>query len=78
MSRDYTKVGPEGKKAPPGCYWRGPVLWAKIKVAKRQHRLTLRTDDPKVAATRRKFHKDALIRQRYYPAESAPSAEALT
>jgi integrase/recombinase XerD len=74
---DYTKLGPKGKKAPAGCAWRGNVLWAKFKVDNKVYRLTLRTDDPKVAAKRRKLHKDRLIQQRYYP-ETATSAGALT
>jgi hypothetical protein len=40
-------------KAPPGCYWRGPVLWGEVQVRGRRVRWSLATDEPKVAALRR-------------------------
>lgn len=43
---------PASRKHPPGTYWRGKTLWAKIKVAGRQYRETLGTDDPRLAAER--------------------------
>jgi hypothetical protein len=44
-----------------GCYWRGDVLWACAKVRGKRTRWSLETDDPKVAAQRRKKGKERLI-----------------
>jgi integrase/recombinase XerD len=48
-------------KAPPGCYWRGNILWACVKVRGQRIRWSLQTDDPKLAAERRKAGKDRAI-----------------
>lgn len=41
---------PPPRPHPPGTYWRGGVLWAKIKVAGHRYRRSLDTDDPRVAS----------------------------
>jgi integrase/recombinase XerD len=48
-------------KAPAGCFWRGATLWGRIKVRGRTSRWSLQTNDPKVAAERRKAGKDRAI-----------------
>jgi integrase/recombinase XerD len=45
---------PEKRKAPKGCYWRGGILWGRVTVQGREVRFSLRTDDAKVAESRRK------------------------
>lgn len=44
--------------APPGCYWRGDVLWARIEIDRRRICRSLRTCDPKVAVARREQLKE--------------------
>jgi integrase/recombinase XerD len=70
-------VGPSGKKAPPGCYWWGGVLYAGIKIGGKRHCLSLKTDDPKVAAVRRKAVRAKLIEQEFH-ATYSPVSAALT
>lgn len=54
------------RRPPPGCYWRGGVLWASVKIAGRKIRWSLRTGDAAIAAQRRKARADKLIgRARY-------------
>lgn len=48
-------------KAPPGCYWRGATLWARVKVRGQRSRWSLQTDDPKIATERRKAGKDRAV-----------------
>lgn len=54
------------RRAPTGCYWRGDTLWGRATVAGREHRWSLRTDDPKVAATRRESEKKRLVAQTHF------------
>jgi integrase/recombinase XerD len=49
------------RKAPPGCFWRGPVLWAKIKHEGREQRISLRTDDPRLARQRYAAEKTRIV-----------------
>src|SRR5262245_2042376 len=46
----------KNKKAPPGCYWRGDVLYGQVKVGGRKHQWCLHTSDP-VAAIRLREEK---------------------
>lgn len=46
------------RKAPTGCFWRGDVLYGRIQVGGQDVKWSLRTDDPKVAAARRKAERD--------------------
>ena len=44
---------PKRRKAPPGTYWRGEVLWGRIRLTgKPAYQWSLGTDDPKIAARR--------------------------
>lgn len=52
---------PAPRRHPPGTYWRGQTLWAKVKVAGTLHRRTLDTDDPKTAAERREAYRKELV-----------------
>jgi integrase/recombinase XerD len=52
---------PTKRKAPHGCYWRGKVLWAEVKVRGQRLRWSLETDDPRIAATRREAGKARAI-----------------
>ena len=51
------------KQAPKHCYWRGDVLWARIKVGGTEHRETLRTSDPREAARRVREIRERLRRE---------------
>ncbi len=42
------------KTAPRFCYWRGDILWARLKVGGREHRETLRTSDAREGSRRAK------------------------
>jgi hypothetical protein len=55
-------------KAPPGCYWRGGVLWGRQRLLGKLRRWSLATDNPAIAADRRRaatlaFDADALKRK---------------
>lgn len=52
---------PAPRRHPPGTYWRGNTLWAKIKVNGQQYRQTLGTDDPRIAAQRAAKLKETLV-----------------
>jgi integrase/recombinase XerD len=52
-------------KAPAGCYWRGNQLWGRAKVNGQEYRWSLQTDNPKVAAERRKAGKDRVIADKF-------------
>ena len=49
------------RKAPPGCYWRGKVLWGEIQVKGQRLRWSLGTDDPTIAKTRRQAGKESAL-----------------
>lgn len=58
--------GKRGPKAPTGCFWREGVLYGRIQTGGGDIKWSLRTDDPKVAATRRAAErKRAVAIQRY-------------
>jgi integrase/recombinase XerD len=48
-------------KAPPGCYWRGDTIWGRTRIKGRLVGWSLHTDNPKLAAERRKAGKDRVI-----------------
>lgn len=56
---------PAKRQAPAGCYWRGDTLWGRAKVNGRDIRWSLQTDNPKVAAERRKAGKDRVIADKH-------------
>jgi integrase/recombinase XerD len=47
-------------KLPPGCYWRGKTIWGRIKLAGREYRRSLLTDDPREARRRIKGWRQKL------------------
>lgn len=54
------------RSAPPGCYWRGSVLWARAGVAGREYRWSLRTGNVGIAARRREAGLAKLIAESHY------------
>ena len=64
-------------KAPPGCYWRGPALWGRIKLNGRDIRWPLHTDNPEIARARRKAGKDRVIADAYHGDSPRTFIEAL-
>lgn len=52
---------PSRRRAPPGCYWEGKVLWGRAMVAAHRYRWSLHTDDPKTARERREAGRQRLI-----------------
>jgi integrase/recombinase XerD len=53
-------------KAPSGCFWRGSTLHGRARIKGRLVTWSLRTDDPKLAAERRKAGKDRVIAEARY------------
>lgn len=53
-------------KAPPGTYWRGPVLWGRVMVRGHEHRFSLQTADPAEAIVRRNDEKRRLVDSAYF------------
>src|SRR5215469_10033139 len=49
------------RKAPPGTFWRGNTLYGRTRIAGRLLTWSLETDNPKLAAERRKAGKDRVI-----------------
>lgn len=49
------------RKAPPGCYWRGEILWAEVWVKGQRIRQSLGTDDPTIAKARRQAIKERAL-----------------
>lgn len=64
------------RKAPKGCFWRGDVLWGRISVAGRETKWSLRTDDVRVAARRRKERRDREVARRVFGDDRRTYAEA--
>jgi integrase/recombinase XerD len=48
-------------KAPAGCYWRGNTLWGRTRIKGRLVGWSLHTDNPQLAAERRKAGKDRVV-----------------
>lgn len=65
-------------KAPPGTYWRGPVLWGRVEVRGREHRFSLQTADPSEAVIRREDEKRRLIDSAYFGKAGLTDAHAQT
>lgn len=55
-----------GRRAPPGAYWRGEVLWGRITVAGVEHRWSLRTSDAKLALSRIEAERQRLQAEAFY------------
>lgn len=54
------------RKAPQNTFWRGKILWARVKVKGHDQKWSLRTDDPEVASARVKEERKRLIAAAYY------------
>ncbi len=65
------------RKAPTGCFWRGAVLWGRIQAGGEDIKWSLRTDDPKTAASRRKAERDRVIAAQRYGDQRRTFAEAM-
>jgi integrase/recombinase XerD len=64
-------------KAPPGTYWREGVLWGRIQTGGQDYRWTLRTDDPKVAADRRRKERARVVGAQRFGEYRRTFAEAM-
>jgi integrase/recombinase XerD len=56
----------ERRKAPKGCYWRGPVLWGRIQVAGKEYKWSLRTGDAETAKRRLKAERARLLGEAHF------------
>jgi dienelactone hydrolase len=66
------------RKAPKGCYWRDGVLYGRIQVTGGPDiRWSLRTDDPKIAASRRKAERDRVVAAQHYGDQRRTFAAAM-
>lgn len=57
---------PKQRKAPKNTFWRGGVLWGRVKVKGRDSKWSLRTSDPVIAAERVKAERKRQIAAAYY------------
>lgn len=64
-------------KAPKGCFWRGDVLYGRVQVGGQDLKWSLRTDDPKIAAARRRTERDRQVALFRYGDARRTFAEAL-
>jgi integrase/recombinase XerD len=53
------------RKAPKGCFWRDGILYGRIQTGGKDIKWSLRTDDPKVAASRRQELQFVMLQTRY-------------
>jgi integrase/recombinase XerD len=65
------------KAAPPGCFWRGDILWGRIQVRGRDIKWSLRTNDPAAARRRRKEYQEQAVARAYYGEQRRTFAEVL-
>lgn len=54
------------RKAPKGCFWRGGTLYGRIQTKGGDIKWSLRTDDPAVAASRRKAERARAVAAAHY------------
>jgi integrase/recombinase XerD len=64
-------------KAPKGCFWRDGILYGRIQTGGQDIKWSLRTDDPKVAASRRKAERDRVVASQRYGDQRRTFAEAM-
>jgi integrase/recombinase XerD len=57
---------PKRKAAPKGTFWRGDLLWGRVEIQGKDHKWSLRTDDPELAKNRFKEDRERLVAQAYY------------
>jgi integrase/recombinase XerD len=65
------------RKAPAGCFWRDGVLYGRIQTGGQDIKWSLRTDDPKVATSRRKAERDRVVAAQRYGDHRRTFAEAM-
>jgi hypothetical protein len=54
------------RKAPPNAFWRGSVLWGRLKIKGQEHRWSLRTDDAETAIARVEAYRRQAIAASHY------------
>jgi integrase/recombinase XerD len=64
-------------KLPPHCYWRKDTIWGRVIVAGREHRVSLRTADPREAAKRVQGWKTKIERHQFGDVEAPGFKEAV-
>lgn len=64
-------------KAPKGCFWRNGTLYGRIQTSGGDIKWSLRTDDPKVAASRRKTERARAVAAQRYGDHRRTFAEAM-
>lgn len=65
------------RKAPKGCFWRNGTLYGRIQTSGGDIKWSLRTDDPKVAASRRKTERARAVAAQRYGDQRRTFAEAM-
>lgn len=65
------------RKAPAGCFWRDGILYGRIQTGGGDIKWSLRTDDPVVAASRRKAERARVVAAQRYGDQRRTFTEAL-
>jgi integrase/recombinase XerD len=65
------------RKAPAGCFWREGIIYGRIQTGGQDIKWSLRTDDPKVAASRRKAERQRVVAAQRYGDQRRTFAEAM-
>lgn len=65
------------RKAPKGCFWRRGTLYGRIQTGGGDIKWSLRTDDPKVAASRRQAERARAVAAQRYGDQRRTFAEAM-
>jgi integrase/recombinase XerD len=65
------------RKAPAGCFWRGGILYGRVQTGGQDIKWSLRTDDPVIAASRRKAERARVVASQRYGDHRRTFAEAM-
>lgn len=65
------------RKTPAGCFWREGILYGRIQTGGKDLKWSLRTDDPVIAASRRKAERARVIASQRYGDHRRTFAEAM-
>lgn len=65
------------RKTPPGCFWREGILYGRVQTGGQDIKWSLRTDDPVVAASRRKAERARVVASQRYGDHRRTFAEAM-
>lgn len=65
------------RKAPEGCFWRNGTLYGRIQTGGQDLKWSLRTDNPKIAAQRRKAERNRVVAAQRYGDHRRTFAEAM-